>query len=95
MYRLHFSSIGLIAQAAIVDEDASRFIQHRIKIGSEEEQLLALEASLASFGLLWKDFRGNLMIRDLLTSGSLNTKRACMEAIRREEPLNLSMHKHG
>ena len=86
---------GLIAQALIVDEDASRFVQRRIRIGSEEEQCLALQAALASFGLLWKDFRGNFMIRALLTAGTLNMKKACVEAILKEAPVNLSMHKHG
>jgi hypothetical protein len=92
---LQLFSLGLVAEAAAADDVVLRFVQERIQVGSEEEQRLGLKAALASFGMLWRDYRGNRMLQALLTSGSRETKRELMATIHQEGPLNLSMDKYG
>ena len=80
---------------AQADDGACRFVQDRIRAGSEDERNLGLQAALSSFGALWMDYRGNRVLQALFQSGSREMKRELMIAIHREGPLNLSMHKHG
>jgi hypothetical protein len=84
-----------IAEVAAVDDGACQFVQDRIRLGSEKEQRLGLEAALASFGMLCKDYRGNRVLQALITCGSREIKKELMAAIHLEGPVSLSMHKSG
>lgn len=84
-----------IAEVAAVDDGACQFVQDRLRIGSEKEQRLGLQAALGSFAMLWRDNRGNRVLQTLLICGSREMKKELLAAIHREGPLSLSMHKSG
>jgi len=86
---------GLIAEVVLAYDGGLRFVQDRIQFGSEDERCLVLKAAVASFRVLWKDYRGYRVIQALFTFGSYEMKQELMVKIHDEGAMNLLMHKHG
>jgi hypothetical protein len=92
----HLSIVaGYIAEVAIADDATRRFIQERLKVGSEKEQRLGLSAALASFQILINDEKGSNMLQDLFLFGTQDTKEQLMAALYEEGILELSTNIHG
>jgi hypothetical protein len=92
-YPLPFA--GYIAQVAIADDATRRFIQERLKVGSENEQRLGLTAALASFQMLINDEKGSSMLQDFFIYGTQDMKDELMAALYEEGILELSINIHG
>jgi hypothetical protein len=86
---------GYIAQVAIADDATRRFIQERLKVGSENEQRLGLTAALASFQMLINDEKGSSMLQDFFIYGTQDMKDELMAALYEEGILELSINIHG
>ncbi len=94
----HILSLGLeclIADLACFDETSSRFIQKRLRLGTDEERSLALATALSSFDRLWRDQNGNFLIQGLFECGSTAEKKELMEAIYGQDVVTLCLHIHG
>ena len=85
---------GAIAGVA-TDPDGSRFVQKRIKLGSDDERKLALKEAILSITTLWQDTSGNYILQQLLEHGNQDVKKELMEAIEKEDVIALSLHMHG
>ncbi|KAL7507535.1 hypothetical protein ACHAXN_004707 [Cyclotella atomus] len=90
-----FQIEGYIAQVAIADDATRRFIQERLKVGSENEQRLGLTAALASFQMLINDEKGSSMLQDFFIYGTQDMKDELMAALYEEGILELSINIHG
>jgi Pumilio-family RNA binding repeat len=95
---LHILPLGLeslIADLACFDETSSRFIQKRLRLGTDEERSLALATALSSFDRLWRDQNGNFLIQGLFEFGSTADKKELMEAIYGQDVVTLCLHMYG
>ncbi len=88
----HVASI--IANLAI-DQEGSRFLQKRIKLGTDEERHLALEQVLPHLTLLWQDVSGNYVLQQLLEHGDEEVRNELMSGVEKEGVVTLSVHMHG
>jgi hypothetical protein len=86
---------GLILEVATADEGTRRFVQKRIKLGTDEEKQLGLTAALSSLEELWSDPHGNFMLQAIFENGTETMKKELMAAIYEEDVINLSLHMHG
>eukprot|EP01082_Thalassiosira_pseudonana_P010303 g9249.t1.1.5e17418a g9249 g9249.t1 contig36:204652-206381(+) len=86
---------GLILEVATADEGTRRFVQKRIKLGTDEEKQLGLTAALSSLEELWSDPHGNFMLQAIFENGTETMKKELMAAIYEEDVMNLSLHMHG
>lgn len=84
-----------IAGIACYDESGSRFIHKRLRLGSSEEQDLAMQVATSSFQRLWMDTFGNYMLQGLFEFGTDEMKKELLELIHEEDVVNLCMHMNG
>lgn len=91
----HILLDSLIADLACFDETSSRFIQKRLRLGTDEERSLALATALSSFERLWRDQYGNFLIQGLFEFGSTADKKELMESVYGQDVVSLCLHMHG
>lgn len=91
----HFSYIASIIANLAIDPEGSRFLQKRIKLGTNEERHLALEKVLPHLTLLWQDASGNYVLQQLLEHGDEETRNKLMKGVEKEGVVALSLHMHG
>jgi len=84
-----------IADVAMVDEVATRFIHKRLKLGTEIEQRLALTAALSSIEVLCDDHYGNFMLQGLFEFGPAEMKKELMDAVYGQDVVALCLNTHG
>lgn len=94
-FHLSCTIIGFIAEIARADEGASRFVQGRLKSGTETEKRLALQAALRSFSDLWPDPFGNFMLQGLLDYGSTEMREELMTAVFAADVVDMTLNMHG
>ncbi len=92
--RHSFHAASIIANLAI-DQEGSRFLQKRIKLGTDEERHLALEQVLPHLTLLWQDVSGNYVLQQLLEHGDEEVRNELMSGVEKEGVVTLSVHMHG
>jgi len=90
-----FDVEGIITDLAKVDEGASRFIQKRLKLGTDEERRLGQTAALASMDDLLCNHYGNFMLQGLFEFGTAEMKKELMDAVYGQDVVALCLHMHG
>lgn len=86
---------GIIPDVARAGEDASRFIQGRLKLGKDEERRLGLNAALSCIDDLVCDQYGNFMLQGIFEYGDAGMKKELMDAIYAQDVAALCLHMHG
>lgn len=90
-----FGIDGIIPAIASANEDASNFIQKRLKLGSDKERHLGLISALASIDDLLHNQYGNIMLQGLFEFGSPELKKDLMDAIYAQDVAALCFHRYG
>lgn len=85
----------MIAEVATADHGTRRFIQERLKVGSQEEQRIILTEALASLQMLCADEKGSNMLQDMFQYGANDVKKELLAALYEEGILDLAFDVHG
>ena len=88
--------LDIIPDIACFDEGGSRFIHKRLKLGTIEEQELAMKVALSAIEDLWSHHFGNFMLQGIFEFGTDEMKKELMEYIyNNQDVAALCVHMNG
>jgi len=96
IYYTSYPSLDIIPDIACFDEGGSRFIHKRLKLGTIEEQELAMKVALSAIEELWSHHFGNFMLQGIFEFGTDEMKKELMEYIyNTQDVAALCVHMNG